>query len=256
MTKSILVLIGLCLLAACVPAYKIDISASADQSVKFVDGRKIVISEMQESTVVLVPPLGPVEKRGEFGVIAFNNGTTELNFGTENISASAADGTSVHVFSYVELLEEEKSRQTWAAVAAGLAAAGNSMQAANAGHSTSHGSYSGTTYGSYGSTPYSANTYGTGYVTTYDPAKAQAAQAIANQENQAMLQNMKQANARNEARLQSILKKTTILPGYSHSGQTQFEVPTTRATLAEPIEFHVVMGRDHHIFKLEIERAK
>lgn len=255
MIRSILVLVALCLLAACVPAYKIDVSASADQGLRFIDGRKIVVSEMPESTVVLVPPLGPVEKRGEFGVIAFNYGSSELNFGTENISASAGDGTPVHVFSYIELLEEEKSRQKWAAVAAGLAAVGNSMQAANAGHSTSYGSYSGSTYGSYGSTPYSANTFGSGYVTTYDPAKAQAAQAIANQENQAMFQNMQQANAQNEARLQSILKTTTILPGSSHSGQTQFEVPTARATLAEPIEIHVVMGRDHHIFKLGIEQA-
>lgn len=253
--KSILVLISLCLLAACVPVYKINVSASADQSVKFIDGRKIVISEMPESTVALIPPLGPVEKRGEFGVIAFNYGSSELNFGTENISASTADGTSIHVFSYIELLEEEKSRQAWAAVAAGLAAASNSMQAANAGHSTSYGSYSGSTYGSYGSAPYSANTYGSGYVTTYDPAKAQAAQAIANQENQAMLENMEQANLQNEARLQSILKTTTILPGLFHSGQTKFEVPAARAALAEPIEIYVVMGHDRHIFKLGIEQA-
>lgn len=184
-------------------------------------------------------------------MIAINLGVSPVDFGTENIAMKSADDTYVHVYSYAELLDEEKTRQAWAAVAAGLAAAGNSMQAASAGYSTSYGSYTGSTYGTYGGSPYSGTTYGSGYVTTYDPAKAQAAQALANQQNMANLQGMQMTNTLNEQRLREILKTTTVFPGASHSGEVVFEVPKETGE-SEYISVRVSMGNDEHAFHVKL----
>lgn len=175
-----------------------------------------------------------------------------MNFGTENIAARSRDDSYVHVYSYAELLDEERSRQAWAAVAAGLAAASNSMQAANAGYSTSYGSYAGNTYGTYGGSPYSATSYGSGYVTTYDPAKAQAAQALANQQNAVNLQNMQAINAANEQELQNILKITTLSPGQSHAGTVVVDLPKNSQDGIKQVTLQVTVGDDEHIFDVEL----
>ncbi|WP_293335837.1 hypothetical protein [Parvibaculum sp.] len=243
-------------LSACTTAYTVSVSPSSnEQTTRYFDGVPAVISELANSVVVVIPPAHAVEKRGRFGIVSVNRGTNPINFGSENVAVEAADGAHVHVYSYAELLDEEKSRQAWAAVAAALAAAGNSMQAANAGYTTSYGSYTGSTYGTYGGSPYSATTYGSGYVTTYDPAKAQAAQATANQQNIANLKSVQMANALNERRLQEILKTTTISPGDSHSGEIVFDVPQGTGE-SKYVSVLVSAGVDRHVFNVRLSASR
>lgn len=255
MIRIALLLIGFITLTACSTAYTVSVSPSAEQTTRYLDGIPVVISELAESAVVLIPPAHAVEERGQLSVIAINRGVSPANFGTENIAMKSADDAYVHVYSYAELLDEEKTRQAWAAVAAGLAAASNSMQAANTGYSTSYGSYTGSTYGTYGGTPYSGTTYGSGYVTTYDPAKAQAAHALANQQNISNLQDRQMTNTLNERRLQEILKTTTVFPGASHSGEVVFEVPKGTGE-SKYVSVRISMGNDEHAFHVRLSPSQ
>lgn len=239
-------------LSACATTYNVSVSPTPEQTTQFFDGARIVVSERPSSVVAVVPPSYAIEDRGQVGIVVINLGPNSIDFGTENISANAHDDTQVRVYSYAELMAEEKRRQAWAAVAFGLSALGNSMQAANAGRSTSYGSFSGNTYGAYGGSPYSATTFGSGYVTTYDPAKAQAAQALANQQNSANLQELEATNAAKERELQSVLKITTLSPGQSHSGTAIFDFPKESTDDRKRMYLLVTIGSDEHIFDIEL----
>lgn len=57
---------------------------------------------------------------------------------------ATAGGSALPVMTYADRVKEEKRSQMWAAVGAGFAAAANSMNAANAGYSSTYGNYSGT----------------------------------------------------------------------------------------------------------------
>lgn len=70
---------------------------------------------------------------------------------------ATAGGSALPVMTYADRVKEEKRSQMWAAVGAGFAAAANSMNAANAGYSSTYGNYSGTaTARAYGSGGYAS----------------------------------------------------------------------------------------------------
>jgi hypothetical protein len=83
------------------------------------------------------------------------------------------------------------------------------MSAANAGYTRTYGTYSGSSYGTYSgglNGTYNSNTMGTYAATTYDPAKAYAAQAINNAQTAA---NMAAIQAQGQQRLNEL--QNTIL---------------------------------------------
>src|SRR5262245_61275520 len=104
--------------------------------------------------------------RPMFVVALRNMKNQNLQFDASRINATRIldDGTiaTLKVWSYDELVKEEKNRQTWAAVAAALGGVSRSMDAANSGYSQTTGtfnaynSYGGSAYGTYQSTTYNA----------------------------------------------------------------------------------------------------
>lgn len=251
-------LIAVCAMAlvGCSPKYIVSVAPTSGQTVKYYNGKQFVISSLPGSAVAISPPTSSLQKFGEVAILVANKSQDSFEFDTESIAVETGAGQFVHVYSYAELMEDELERQKWAAVGAAFAAASNSMSAANAGTSTTYGNYSGNTYGTYGGTPYSAYTYGSGVTTTYDPAKAQAAQALANQQNNTNIQNMQQANRANETRLQSILKRTTIEPGQSYGGQVRFDLPKIVSDMSEKVLVDVKAGEESHLFVVAISKAK
>lgn len=180
---------------------------------------------MSSSSARLVQADGDIKKRGSVGVVVMNQGATPFTFGPENVTATLADGTPVAIITYERLAHEERRRETWAAVAAGFAAAGNSMSAANAGWYHGTATYSGSTFGTFGSTPYSANTFGTATISGYNSGAAQAAQSAANAQNGAMFARMAQQNSANRQSLKGYMRTTTVDPQQMFGGTVIFELP-------------------------------
>jgi len=241
----------------CATYGKISGTPSADQKSVFKDGRKTLLS-VKQNTVAVAPETETVTsgQRGDF-VIAVNNATNqEILFSTDNVTAYAKINNqlaALKVFSYEELVAEEKKNQAWAAVAVALQGAADSMNAANAGYSNTHGTYSSSAYSSYGTSAYG---YGSYSGTTYNYAAAQAAQDAAQANSQtrfAQLEAEGQENLRNLA--SRILKKETIFPGAWHGGIVKVQLPSVSE---EPQEFGLVVdvGGEKHEFKFMQEKVE
>jgi hypothetical protein len=208
------------------------------------------------SSVRLIQAEGDLKKRGEIGVLVMNQGDKPFTFGPENITAKLADGTPVPIITYDQLVKEEKRRQTWAAIAAGLAAAGNSMSAANSGYYSGTATYSGSTFGTFGSTPYNASTFGTATVSGYDYGRAQLAQSVANAENQATFARMAEQNAANMKALKAYMRTTTVDPQQMFGGSVTFELPkAARGSKNDvPMTFVVTINGEGHKFEAVLKR--
>jgi hypothetical protein len=143
------------------------------------------------------------------------------------VSAESAAGP-LEVLAHTALLKEEKTRQTWAAIGAGIAAAGNSMAASNAGYSSYQGSAytSATAYGSGGYARANATTTFSG--TAYDGAAAAAAQQRANAENARLFDRLEAEKQMGEQAIEGALRTHTIQPGEAHAAFVEVELPRQR----------------------------
>lgn len=184
--------------------FTMQLNAGSEQVSRMESGIAAVDNSTPGSSVRLIQAEGNLKKRGLIQLLVMNHGDTPFNFGPENVTAKLADGTPVAIITYEQLVREEKRRQTWAAVAAGLAAASNSMAAANSGYYHGTGTYSGSTFGTFGSTPYQSSTFGTATVSGYDYGQAQVAQSIANQQNPSQLRTLGRAECGEDAGAEGI----------------------------------------------------
>ena len=131
---SATVLAGCIAQPAVAAKFAMHLRPAAGQVARVEQGVAALDSQSETLSVRLIQHEGDVKKRGSIQLLVMNHGARPFNFGPENVTAKLADGTPVAIISYEQLVKEEKKRQMWAAVAAGLAAAGNSMSAANAGY--------------------------------------------------------------------------------------------------------------------------
>jgi len=221
------------------------------------DGRNTLTS-VKLNTVAVTPNSDRVKsgERGDF-TIAVNNGTTaDIVFSTDNVTAQSSAGGStapLKVYSYEELVAEEKKRQAWAAFAVALSGAASSINAANAGYSHTYGTYSGSAYGSNGTSAYGYGTYSS---TTYNYAAAQAAQDAANARTGAQMADlMEQGQANLHSLRSTILKKETIFPGNWHGGVVEVALPSISDT-AQEIRLDVSVGGEPHEFIFTLKKAQ
>lgn len=168
----------------------------------------------------------------------------------ESTVAAEVSGAQVEVLAFTALAAEERRRQAWAAVAAGLAAAGNSMAASQAGYS----SYSGTAYtnaSAYGSGGFaSANATTQFSGTTYNAGAAYAAQARANAENARLLSAVEAQNALRSQQIGEALRPHTLAPGESHG--TYVEIEHKRSREPQPVSVSVLLDDAEVAFSLQI----
>jgi hypothetical protein len=250
------VVIALCSSPAIAAKFTMQLNAGAQQTSRMESGVAAVDDTTPGSSVRIVQTEGDLKKRASVGVIVMNHGDKPFTFGPENVSAKLADGTPVSIITYEQLVKEEKRRQMWAAVAAGLAAAGNSMSASNSGYYSGMGTYTGSTFGSFGSTPYNAYSSGTVMVSGYDYGRAQAAQSVANAQNQATFARMTEQNAANMKALKAYMRTTTVDPQQIFGGSVMFELPkTARASKTDvPMTFVVTVNGEQHSFDVVLKR--
>ena len=244
-------------LAGCARYGQISGLAQHDQKNFYRDGRQTLSSEKNHT--VAISPLS--EKilsgaRGDFIVAVLNGGAKEILFSTSDIVVSmpgtkdTAETSQLKVYSYEELVAEERRRQAWAAAAVALQSAGDSMSAANAGYSNTSGSYSGSTYSNYGTT---TQTYGTYTGTSYNYAAAQAAQNAAQARTNANIAQLQTQARTNLGALASMLKKETIFPGELRGGIVRIQMPAVKDS---PTEIIVNISIDGEIHSFRFVQTK
>ncbi|QAY80327.1 hypothetical protein [Sphingosinicella sp. BN140058] len=238
------------LLCAAAPAaaakFDMTFRAGEGQELRMQDGVGAVDSHAEKTSVRLVQQDAAIKKRGAIQLQVMNHGDKAFNVGPENVRAVLNDGSPIEIITYERLRKEEKKRQMWAAVAAGLAAAGNNINASNAGYSSGVGTYRTTTYGSYGS----ARTYGTARWSSYNSGVAYAAQSQANAENRAMFANLADQNAARMDALRENMRTSTVDPDDFFGGQIVFELPKAARNGKKPIPVTFIVtidGEEHRI---------
>ena len=248
------------LLALASPAtaakFTMQLIAAPEQQSRMQGGVAAVDGSSAGSSVRLVQAEGDLKKRGSIAVLVMNQADKPFDFGPENVTATLADGTAVEIITYERLVREEKKRQTWAAVAAGLAAAGNSMSAANSGYYSSTATYSGSTFGTFGNTPYNSRSSGMAHISGYNSAQAQRAQSVANAQNQASFARLVEQNASSMQELKAYMRTTTVDPQQMFGGSVIFELPKTvhKAKGDVPIAFAVTVNGEAHKFDAVLKR--
>lgn len=246
----------LCSLQGCATYGSLTAVPSRGERSVFQDGQNTIIST-QLNTVAVTPRSNRI-KSGDQGafVIAVHNGlTNDLVFSTENVSASdTVNGRveALHVYTYDQLVAQEKRRQAWAAFAVALAGATDSINAANAGYSHTYGTYSGSAYASNGVSAYGYGNYSS---TTYNYAAAQAAQNVANANTSARFAALAEQGQENLRALSSaILKKQTVFPGTWYGGVVMVSLPSVTST-RQQVRLDVEVGGEHHEFLYNLEKA-
>lgn len=251
-------LLAMCPAPAMAAKFAMKLNAGAEQTARMDGGVAAVDDAKAGSVVRLIQSEGDFKKRGSIGILVMNQADKPFTFGPENITAKLSDGTPVTIITYEQLVKEEKHRQTWAAIGAGLAAAGRSMNAANAGNYSSYGTYNSTTYGSYGATPFSAMSSGTVSMSGYDYGRAQAAQSIANAQNDEEFSRLAERNAANMRALKAYMRTTTVDPRQMFGGSVTFELPKTArdASGDVPVTFIVTINGEEHRFDALVKRQR
>lgn len=205
----VVVLVTALLVAACATRETVQFQPSAQQQALVRDGLPAIVSRKLTSLVIVRPASREFRVGGRpvFVVGIYNLGKP-IEFRVSNIEATQIvnrQAAPVTVITYEELVREENTRRTFAAIGAGLAVAGNSMAAANAGYSRSNT----TVYGPGGT--YQATTVG------YSPTAAAVAQANASAQNEAIVQATIERGQANLANLERGVIKDNIPQQYARA---------------------------------------
>jgi hypothetical protein len=243
MNKLLTIAVFALLLQGCASTLKLDPQALDGQQKVYQEGVEAIISP-KKALVAIRPSANTYSSEGRPTiVVTVLNGTAEMfNFSTEDVHVFV-DGVPHKVFTYDELVAEVKRQQAWAAFAAALSGAAQSMNAANAGYTYNSGTYNASAYDNYGNRAYGYGSY-SGY--TYNAAAAQQAQAAANAQTQANMQAIKNQTEQSLSALSAtMLKKTTVLPQAWHGGYVTIDkIPNKE----QPHEIRVVVtaaGEEH-----------
>ena len=226
------------------------------QKATYVEGETAIKSTLPNSTVILSSVAREINNGSRIDVVVNVNNTSDESFvlDTSSVKISSPQTGSLKVYSYDELVAEQKKSANTAAGFAALAGVLDVMAASYSGYQTTSGTYSGSTYGSYSGSSYgtyNANTYGTYSSTTYNSAAAQQAMDAASDRAANNIQNIQRTSAASLKSLKdNILKKTTMEPGMWYGGVTRFDAPELQDGENRIYELKVRLGQETHTFQL------
>lgn len=231
--------------------YRFDLQATGEQRSQFSNGAEQIDDIGAKTIVRVIEPRDVIDKTGSIVVLVLNAGDGPFNFGPENVSLRFGDGATFAMLNYAELMRRQQNREKRQRFAMALAAAGRSMSAGQAGYTYGTASYSGHTNGTFGSTPYRATTFGTGTYSAYDPAKAQVATAVANEQNRRAIAEMQARQNRERAMIGQIMQTTTVQPSDVFGGIVQFDIPkpAKSGNRPVPVTLEVRIGDQLHSFQ-------
>jgi hypothetical protein len=226
--------------AGCVTTETVEFKPKADQQTLVRDGVPGIVSTRNNSIVIVRPAARQFQIGGRpaFVVAIYNRSKAPEDFRVANVSVNqVVRGTDValKVITYEQLVSEEKTRQVIAAVGVGLAAAGNSMAASQAGYYHSNS----TLYTPRGA--YMVQTAG------YSPTAAAIAQSNANAQNAELIGATIERGQANMAVLErSVIKDNTLLPGEWYGGQLHLQPPNSDDGPVKIYTISVLVGADRH----------
>lgn len=219
--------------------------AQEDQFIEYEDGTAVLI--LQDVVATMYISFLPRDKKTALIKVALRNtGDRSFTISERSFTASSS-GEPLNVMTYEDRIREQKRKDTWSAIAAGLNAASNNISASNAGYRSNYGTYNATTnarvYGNGGSAYGTAYTSGTYSESSYNAAAAHQAQLQANQQNQANFNRQRAEAAFAQQDLQSrALKANSLSPGEFIIGDVQISLPKRSKTT--PAQLQVIVEID------------
>lgn len=216
------------------------------------DGRPALISQKTSSLVMIRPALRQFPSGGRpVFVIGIRNLTKEpFEFRVRDIAvtqAAGAETATMKVFSYEELVAEEKTRQVVGALLVGVAAGANIALASQAGYRTT------TTTVNSPSGNYSYET------TSFSPSRAIAAQNRATRQSQRLIEAAIKDGRNNLAALErEVIKDNTMMPGEWYGGTLIVQSPTKGESESGPKTYAIALmvGPDRHEIEVVQEGVK
>lgn len=237
------------LVASCASTETVQFKAGAGQQALVRDGQSALVSQQKNSIVLIRPATRQFRTGGRpvFVVGIYNKTQAPLNFRVADVQVTQMINNEVaalKVITYEQLVSEERTRQTIAAIGVGLAAAGNSISASQAGRYNS----SSTVFTPRGA--YQVETTG------YNPTAAAIAQSNATTENAAMINATVERGQANMAALErGVIKDNTLLPGEWYGGQLHVQpLVSNSASPRKMYSITLQVGPDRHA--IEIEQAE
>lgn len=229
------------LCCGCAATETVQFRPNAQQQALVRDGQSALVSR-QKNSIVLIRPASREFRAGgrPVFVVGMNNLTAgPLEFRVSNVEATQIvnqQAAALKVLTYEQLVQEEKSRQVFAAVLTGVAAGANAAAAANAGHYSSN------------STVYTPRGAYQVHTTGYSPTAAAIAQTNASVQNEAMIAATIERGQANLIGLErGVVKDNTLLPGEWYGGQLHLQ-PLISESSSGPKTYHIslLVGGDRH----------
>jgi hypothetical protein len=215
-----LVAAGIATLAGCARPEIARFQPSAGQEALVRDGNPALVSRRPGSLVIVRPAARQFQagRRLAYVVGIYNMTRGNLPFSVSNVYVGQVSGGQItrglKIYTYEQLVAEERNRQVARAVFTGLAAGANSYSASRAGYYNANA----TVYGAGGVRNVS--------ISGYDPAANAIAQSQAAAQNEAMIATTIERGRQNLYILEkSVIKDNTLLPGEWYGGQLVFDPP-------------------------------
>lgn len=232
------------LCSGCVTTESVQFHPSAEQQSLVRDGQPAIVSTKKNTIAILRPAARQFQIGGRpvFVLALYNRSSGPQDFRVADVSVTQRlNGEDAHlkVITYEQLVNEEKSRQALHALGVGLAAAGNSMSAAQAGYYHSNS----TVYGPRGT--YQVTTTG------YSPTAAAIARSNANAQNDQMISATIEQGRANMAQLErAVIKDDTLLPGEWYGGQLHIQPLISEQGSNKLYSIAIRVGTDRHEFQI------
>jgi hypothetical protein len=239
MRNAFVALLCAAAVAGCVTTETVEFKPRAEQQAITRDGVPGLVSTRKDSIVIARPAARQFQIGGRpvFVIAIYNRSKSPEDFRVSNVSVTQnvnGNDAKLKVITYEELVSEEKTRQTLAAIGAGLAVAGNSMAASQAGYFHSNSTVF---------TPRAAYQVQT---TGYSPAAAAIAQSNANAQNAELVSATIERGQANMAMLErAVIKDNTLMPGEWYGGQLHI-APLASQDGAKTYTISVSVGSDRH----------
>lgn len=250
MRASNVVLASAAALASCTSVETPSFVPNAQQEAIVRDGQPALISKKPKSVVMVRPATRSFQggERPAFVVAVLNTGPAPATLYVHDVRVSQSipgdKPYELKVYSYDDLVAEEKQAQLNRAILVSLAAGANAAAAANAGYYNA----SGTVYSPYGVSRVT--------VSGYDPSAAAIANANAAATNSAMIADAVETGQRNLAVLeQSVMKDNTVLPGEWYGGRVVIAPPKLVAT-DKPKVYRITVSFAGEVHEIDVTQSR
>lgn len=247
--RIVVALFAATLCAGCVTTETVQFRAQSDQQAIVRDGQAALVSRKKKSLVIARPAQRQFQIGGRpvfaIGINNLTNSPQDFRVSDVKVVQTVRDDTvELKVITYEMLVQEEKTRQVFAAVMTGVAAGANSYSASRAGH-----------YNSNSTVHTSRGTYQV-HTTGYSPTANAIAQSNASAQNAEMISATIERGQQNLGMLeQGVIKDNTLMPGEWYGGQLHI-APLASDETNKTYTISVFVGSERHDIQIAQGPAK